>query len=150
MVERSNSSLFFKFEVLYDILIKMISQEVPRLPSVILVVDDEEDLRETLAEFLTEQGYSVLTAPDGLAAKKILITQKIDLVLTDIRMPNMNGVDLLKFSKALPDAPKVIVITGFSDYSREQVESLGASAFLNKPFDLDKLLSTVKGLAIEL
>ncbi len=120
------------------------------MPSVILVVDDEEDLRETIAEFLTEQGYSVLTACDGLAAKKVLITQKIDLVLTDIRMPNMNGVDLLKFSRALPDAPKVIVASGFSDYSRDDIERLGASAYLTKPFDLDKLLTTVKGLALEL
>jgi DNA-binding response OmpR family regulator len=111
-----------------------------------LVVDDEEYLRETLAEFLTEQGYSVQTAPDGLAAKKILLTQKINLVLTDIRMPNMNGIDLLKFSMALPEAPKVIVITGFSDYSKEQIEGFGASAMLNKPFDLEKLLGTVKSL----
>ncbi len=110
---------------------------------VLLIVDDEADLRETLAEYFTENGYSVLTAADGLDAKKILVTQKVNLVLTDINMPNMNGVDLLKFAKALPDSPKVIVFSGYSDFSKEQIEKLGAAALLNKPFNLEDLADQI-------
>jgi DNA-binding response OmpR family regulator len=117
------------------------------MSALILVVDDEPDLREALAEYLMAHNYVVLTASDGLEAKKILLNQKVDLILTDMRMPNMNGMELLKFTCALPNSPKVIMITGYSDYTSDDFMKHGASGFLNKPFEVGELLKMVKELA---
>ncbi len=112
----------------------------------ILVVDDEKELRETLTDFLRDQGYDTLAAEDGLAAKKILLVKKFDLVLTDMRMPNMSGAELLQFTKSIPDSPKVVIITGYSDVSREEFLRQGAVGFLNKPFSVKHLIDVVRSL----
>jgi len=114
----------------------------------ILLVEDETQLRDILSECLTREGYQVLTAPDGLAAKKILVTAKIELVISDVRMPNMNGVDLLKFAKSLPESPKVVMLSGFSDFTRDQLIEMGAVAYLEKPFTIEQLLAVVQGLVV--
>ncbi|MEJ2096711.1 MAG: response regulator [Deltaproteobacteria bacterium] len=84
----------------------------PDTPQTILLVDDEEDIRAVLDMTLSDMGYHVLTAENGEAALALFIDKKPELVLTDIKMPTMDGIELLKrIKRENPDA-EVIMITG--------------------------------------
>jgi CheY-like chemotaxis protein len=110
----------------------------------LLVVEDEADLREPLVAEFESYGCRVLEAKNGRQAYDIILSDKIDAVISDIRMPGGDGVELLHRIKALDhDVPVVMLITGFSDLSREDAYDLGAEAILTKPFDLDEIDSAV-------
>ncbi len=111
----------------------------------ILVVDDEEALRTVLSSELESEGYVVQSAGDGEAAIKILGDQEFHLVLLDIKMPNVDGFEVLKFVKQKHPQTKVIMLTGFADL-KNAIESkkLGAEDFVSKPYDLVDLLTTVE------
>jgi CheY-like chemotaxis protein len=110
----------------------------------ILVVEDEEDLREPIAMELESLGATVLQAANGVKAFEILQKQKVDAVISDIRMPGGDGVALLKNIKTQDHTfPVVMLITGFSDLSREDAYHLGAEFILSKPFDLDDIVEAV-------
>ncbi|GMO22328.1 MAG: hypothetical protein Pg6A_09600 [Termitinemataceae bacterium] len=107
----------------------------------ILVVDDEKNIREGLAESLEMEGYDVVTASDGESAYKRYQRGDIDLVITDLRMPGMSGEDLLKKVKSETPGVAVIVLTGHGTV-RDAVQAMkdGAWDFLTKPIqDLDRL-----------
>lgn len=107
----------------------------------ILVVDDEVDLREIVASELEFMGAHVSQAGNIMAADGILKQKKIDLIISDIRMPGGTGIDLLKTVKARNILnPPVILITGFADITSEEAYAEGAEALLNKPFQLDELI----------
>ena len=102
---------------------------------VILVVDDEQMMRDLLSRILTRDGYSVLTAPDGEAALKVLETERVDLIISDMKMPGSDGFDLLKNVKT--DYPNigVIMMTANGDtYTVKDALLLGADEYLTKPF----------------
>ncbi len=111
----------------------------------ILVVDDEEALRTVLSTELEGEGYQVSTAGDGEEAIKILGAQQFHLILLDIKMPNVDGFEVLKFVKEKQPTTKVIMLTGFADL-KNAIESkkLGAEDFVSKPYDLVDLLTTVE------
>lgn len=111
----------------------------------ILVVDDEEALRTVLSAELEGEGYQVSTAGDGDEAIKIIGAQQFHLILLDIKMPNVDGFEVLKFVKQHQPATKVIMLTGFADL-KNAIESkkLGAEDFVSKPYDLVDLLTTVE------
>jgi len=111
----------------------------------ILVVDDEEALRTVLAAELEGEGYQVTTAADGQEAINILGPSIFDLILLDIKMPNVDGFEVLKFVKERHPATKIIMLTGFADL-KNAIESkkLGAEDFVSKPYDLVDLLTTVE------
>lgn len=111
----------------------------------ILVVDDEEALRTVLSTELEGEGYQVSTAGDGEEAMKILGSQQFHLILLDIKMPNVDGFEVLKFVKQHQPSTKVIMLTGFADL-KNAIESkkLGAEDFVSKPYDLVDLLTTVE------
>ena len=102
----------------------------------ILVADDEEIIREMLFSYLTEEGYEVETARDAPDAVAKAIANSYDVVITDIRMPGGNGMDILKAAKAKSPDTEVIVMTAFSteDLAIEAVR-LGAYDYLKKPVD---------------
>ncbi len=110
----------------------------------ILLVEDEESLRITLAANLEFEGYEVVEAKDGKEAIGLMKTQKVDLVLSDIRMPNVTGVDLLMHVKRHhPDVP-VLLMTAYA--MEDQVTtaiSEGVFAVLKKPFDFDGAARTI-------
>lgn len=107
----------------------------------ILIVDDETDLRETIRFELEMNGASVVEASGGHEAFKISQEQSFDLVLSDVRMPAGDGVELLQNLMAVDfRRPVVMLITGFSDLPPEQAYQMGASAFLSKPFDPERLI----------
>ncbi len=113
--------------------------------SKILVVDDEEALREIIVDAIEPLGAKVYQASGGLEAIKIVHSNPVDLVISDIRMPLGSGVNLLKDIVALTvGRPKVILISGFADIEIADIYSLGADAFLSKPFNLDHLLMAVQ------
>lgn len=111
----------------------------------ILVVDDEDALRTVLSSELEGEGYQVASAADGEEAIKILGGQAFDLILLDIKMPKVDGFEVLKFVKQNQPKTKVIMLTGFADL-KNAIESkkLGAEDFVSKPYDLVDLLTTVE------
>lgn len=111
----------------------------------LLIVDDEPSICEILYHFLVSKGYSVHTALSGDQALEILHTTSIDLIVTDIKMPGMTGVDLLKHVKDnLPTVP-VLMTTGFPtlDTAIEALK-LGAFDYLTKPFHLEEIGEKIK------
>ncbi len=113
--------------------------------SKILVVDDEDALRTVLSGELESEGYQVDSAADGDEAIKTVQTKPFDLVLLDIKMPKVDGFEVLKFIKQNYPKMKVIMLTGFADL-KNAIESkkLGAEDFISKPYDLVDLLTTIE------
>jgi DNA-binding NtrC family response regulator len=111
----------------------------------ILVVDDEDALRTVLSSELEGEGYIVQMAGDGDEAIKILEKNTFDLILLDIKMPTVDGFEVLKYVKQHSPSTKVIMLTGFADL-KNAIESkkLGAEDFVSKPYDLVDLLTTVE------
>ena len=111
----------------------------------ILVVDDEEALRIVLSAELEGEGYQVDSAADGQEAINTLATKEFDLILLDIKMPNVDGFEVLKYVKEHCAKTKVVMLTGFADL-KNAIESkkLGAEDFVSKPYDLVDLLTTVE------
>ena len=106
----------------------------------ILVVDDEEDLREILQIYLTDLGYDVLTAANGREGLDLFWDQRPPVVLSDIKMPVMDGVEMLRQIKAEDPEVEVIMITGHGDMALA-IESLKLEAadFITKPINDDVL-----------
>jgi CheY-like chemotaxis protein len=106
---------------------------------IILVVEDEESLRSLIVSFLSKLGHSSLTAKDGVEALDKIKGNKIDAVITDIKMPNMDGIILTsEISRQYPELP-VMVMTAFDEeYSAGTAISVGAREFIKKPFSLDE------------
>lgn len=112
----------------------------------VLLIDDDAGLREVVAFILGEAGHEVLAAADGEEGLRRLAADRPDLVLTDIRMPGRDGLDVLQQVRAAgPDAPPVIVLTAFGSVE-QAVEAMKAGAFsyLLKPFKRDELRLTVE------
>src|ERR1700741_1033362 len=109
----------------------------------ILIVDDEANLRKTLAEILVSRGYSVLEADDGSSAIDLLQSETPDPIFGDWKIPQLGGEQLLQFLRSQPrlaSAP-VIVVTAFgSSHSAIEAVRLGAYGFVTKPFALDEIL----------
>ncbi len=107
---------------------------------VILVVDDEEGLREGLSRLLEDEGYRVLCASTGEQAFEIVRQTHVDLVLTDMKMPGMNGIELLKKVRAIRQEIGVIILTGFGEIeSYIEAMNFGAMEYVSKPFKVNEL-----------
>jgi len=110
----------------------------------LLVVDDDQNLREVLATLLEAAGHSVATAADGAEALERLEREKFDLMVLDVWMPRLTGLEVLSRLKALPAPPKVIMLTA-DDTPDTLLGALREQAYtyLSKPFDPDALLGRV-------
>ena len=111
----------------------------------VLVVDDQEPAREMLRDFVeSELGYVCQTAANGIQALDLVERQNFALVLSDVRMPEMDGVELLKRIKKIKPDQCVVIVTAFGDrYSFVDMVEAGASDFILKPFDLAELRAKV-------
>ena len=119
--------------------------EMKTAPSTVLVVDDERSMREMLAIMLKHEGYDVVVADCGKAAVDILRRRPIDLLISDIKMPDMSGVEVLRAAKQIDDAIIGIMMTAFkSTKSAVEALRLGADDYLEKPFDVEKLKAMVR------
>lgn len=106
----------------------------------ILVVDDEEIIRENLNRILTEEKYNVSTVPNGKQGLAFIADNDVDLVLLDLNLPDINGIDVLKHAKELDPDLLVIIITGYSSIeSAVEALKLGAYDYIKKPFKADAI-----------
>src|SRR5690349_16850703 len=112
---------------------------VPR----ILVVEDDADGRDALAEILRLQGYAVTSAPDCASAISVLDTEPCDLVVLDLGLPDLGGVDVIRAARALPDGGPAVVVFSGHHRLRADAEAAGCAAFVLKP-DLDELLAVIE------
>lgn len=111
----------------------------------VLIVDDERAIRNSLGEILTDEGYEVDTAEDGAAALSSVEKEKYDVIFCDIKMPNMDGIEVLDKLMGMGVDAAVVMISGHGDIDTA-VECIkkGAFDFVQKPLDLNRVLITIK------
>ena len=111
----------------------------------VLIVEDERNMRRVLAGLLEREGYDVLEAPNGARALEEVALESVDVVLTDLKMPQMNGLELLEAIRGRDPALPVILLTAFGTVG-SAVEALkqGALDYLTKPFDPEQLLTAIE------
>lgn len=113
----------------------------------ILVVDDSTTMRQMVAFTLTSAGHDVTEAPDGSQALAKAKQKKFDLVITDVNMPGMNGIDLVQSLRALPECkfiPILVLTTEAGAELKQKGKSAGATGWIVKPFNPEVLLETLK------
>ena len=116
----------------------------------ILVVDDEIHLADTLADVLNAKGYNVSVANDGFTAVALTRKTSFDIVLMDIKMPGMNGVEAYKQIKKAKPETRAIMMTGYSvEHLVKEATREGAYVVMNKPIDIGRLLEVIRLLTSE-
>ncbi|AHF01191.1 Fis family transcriptional regulator [Thiomicrospira aerophila AL3] len=112
----------------------------------ILAVDDSKSMRQMVTMSLTSAGHQVVEAEDGAAALNIAKQEQFDVVVTDINMPNMNGIELITALRALPNykfTPILCLTTESSGDMKVKGKDAGATGWIVKPFSPEKLLSVI-------
>jgi DNA-binding response OmpR family regulator len=112
----------------------------------VLVVDDDADVRELVAELLARAGYSVSQAPNGRAALKLLFEERPDLVLLDISMPELDGWATLERIRELSDVPVMMLTALGAELEKVRALRAGADDYVTKPFGRQELLARVESL----
>jgi two-component system chemotaxis response regulator CheY len=112
----------------------------------VLAVDDSKTMRDMVAFTLRGAGYTVVEADNGNNALKVLPGQKVDVIITDVNMPEMDGLTLVRKIRAMPQhaGTPILILTTESDQSKkDEGRSAGATGWIVKPFSPDKLLQIV-------
>src|SRR3990172_1207249 len=111
----------------------------------ILIVDDEPDMRLAVKNVLKLRGYDVFEAGDGPSALETLTKEDINLILLDVRLPGMDGIEVLEKARKIKSEVPVVMISGYGHIqSAVDVMKLGASEYLQKPFENAQLVHTVQ------
>lgn len=116
------------------------------MPS-ILAVDDSASMRQMVSFTLKSAGYDVTEAEDGMQALSLAKGKSFDLVLTDVNMPNMDGITLIKELRSLPSfkfTPLLMLTTESGSDKKQQGKDAGATGWIVKPFNPDQLLAVIK------
>lgn len=118
---------------------------IPLPPKTVLLIDDDTDIRETLAEVIAEQGFAVVTARNGEEGIRIALERPPSLIFLDLMMPVMSGWDVRPAMKRIPELAEipVVVLSGVDDV-HQQVTYLDVDGYLRKPIDVKILLEVVK------
>lgn len=111
----------------------------------VMVVDDDKDLREALTTSLGAEGYEVIEATGATQALESIRNRPVDVVISDVRMPGMDGIKLLQSIRNELKCPFFILMSGYSDVTSAKAKELGASAFFTKPFDVQEIRRAVAG-----
>jgi two-component system, chemotaxis family, chemotaxis protein CheY len=117
----------------------------------ILAVDDSPSMRQMVSATLTSAGYEVEQAEDGVQALQLAARRRFDLVITDVNMPNMDGIALVRELRGQPDykfVPLLILTTEATAERKMQGKSAGATGWLVKPFNPDRLLATIQKVLV--
>src|SRR4051794_22755280 len=112
----------------------------------ILVIDDDEDVRDIIVKGLTREGHQILSAANGRAAAPVLDSGQLDLVITDIVMPERDGIEIIMSLQEKGRVIPVVAITGAADNTPlylKVAKGLGAVRILAKPFEMEQLVKTV-------
>jgi DNA-binding response OmpR family regulator len=112
----------------------------------ILVVDDEENIRELLSVYLTSAGYSVRTSADGMTALDLYRAERPDLVVLDIMLPGINGLDLCRTIRAESMTPVIMLTARAGDADKVALLEAGADDYVVKPFSPPELVARVRAL----
>lgn len=113
----------------------------------ILIVDDEVDLCDTMAMSFTMRGFDVAVAYNGKQAFEILKTRPVDVVLSDLQMPNGTGLELAQWiRKNNIKIPIVAFMSGYSQVTPKEISDLGISLFFDKPFAVNTVIKTIREL----
>lgn len=113
----------------------------------VLVVDDSQSIREAVSFMLRKRGFEVFTGVDGIDALKHFNGDNIDLVITDLHMPNMDGIGLIKEVRNNADYKRIpiLVLTTESQTSiKLEAKKAGATGWIVKPFETEKLMATIR------
>jgi two-component system chemotaxis response regulator CheY len=116
----------------------------------ILTIDDSRTIRDMLNLTLTEAGFEVLQAVDGQDGLDVFAKEHVDIVITDINMPKMNGYDVIRHIRGMPEHKKmpVLVLTTESEAEKRKIaREAGATGWLVKPFDPERLIETINKVA---
>lgn len=118
------------------------------MSKVILVVEDTVDTRELLHLYLTNEGFTVILASDGGEGLYRAKSDKPDLIISDIHMPNLSGIDMIKQMREEAEFSKtpIIALTAYGKDYADEALGAGASETMHKPFEFDALVSLVKSL----
>lgn len=111
-----------------------------------LIIEDNLEIRENTTEILELAGYQVITATNGKEGVNMAITNKPDVILCDIMMPEMNGYDVIKQLKSIPDTLRIpfIYVTASAEKSEvKKAMDMGADGYVRKPFDVRELVDTI-------
>ena len=117
------------------------------MPKTVIAVDDSMSIRETVKMVLGSAGYEVLSAEDGVAGLRLCEQRKADLVVTDLNMPNMDGITLIARLRALPQykfTPLIMLTTESQDDKKVAGKKAGATGWVVKPFDPARLVAVAK------
>ncbi|MDO9081416.1 MAG: response regulator [Desulfuromonadales bacterium] len=113
--------------------------------AVILIIDDDQNQRKTLTDIVAAKGYETYVAEDGAAGLAVLQENPVNLVLTDLGLPDISGIDILSEVKSLYPDIQVIILTGMATVdSAVEATNLGAFSYLRKPYDIDQLLLQIQ------
>ncbi|BCR05127.1 response regulator [Desulfuromonas versatilis] len=118
------------------------------MPKKILIAEDSSTMRALIVSSIAVMGdYQIFEAANGFEALRLLPREKVDLVITDINMPDINGLELVSFVRSNPNyqsTPLIIISTEGSQRDREKGLKLGANAYLVKPFEPDELQALIR------
>lgn len=110
----------------------------------VLIVDDQFGIRILLNEVLQKEGYETFQAANGVQALEILNTKSPDLVLLDMKIPGMDGIEILKRMKAVEPDIRVLIMTAYGELDMiQEAKDLGALTHFAKPFDIDDIRTAV-------
>ncbi|MEC2285775.1 sporulation initiation phosphotransferase Spo0F [Bacillus velezensis] len=111
----------------------------------ILIVDDQYGIRILLNEVFHKEGYQTFQAANGIQALDIVTKERPDLVLLDMKIPGMDGIEILKRMKMIDESIRVIIMTGYGELDMiKESKELGALTHFAKPFDIDEIRDAVK------
>ncbi|OMI09055.1 two-component system response regulator [Bacillus swezeyi] len=111
----------------------------------ILIVDDQYGIRVLLNEVFNKEGYKTFQAANGIQALDIVKKQRPDLVLLDMKIPGMDGIEILKRMKVIDEEIRVIIMTAYGELDMiQESKELGALTHFAKPFDIDEIREAVK------
>jgi DNA-binding response OmpR family regulator len=114
----------------------------------VLIVDDDRDIVSIVSTILAGWGWDISAAYSGAAALEAVTASKPDIILLDIMMPEMNGIEVLKRIRKIDSDARIIMITAFGDVeSYLDSMELGAYEYINKPFETDELLEMIDRVA---
>ena len=120
------------------------SADPERAAATLMIAEDDDAMRELLVEELSDAGYRVLAAPGGAAALDLVRREGVDLIITDLRMPDLDGFDLIRDVSAMPEPPHIVMITAFGSIETAiKAVKLGAYDYITKPFEIEELLLLV-------
>ncbi|HWP43095.1 MAG TPA: response regulator [Blastocatellia bacterium] len=121
---------------------------MPTVTEKILVVDDSDDTREMMAKLLELESFTVVTAEDGCAGLDAAASERPDLIITDINMPNLNGIEMIKLLRRQPEfgGVPILAITAYGSNVADEAIEAGADRATTKPIEFETLIDGIKQL----